>query len=75
LNFTALWDFADGWLKVVDKNAAQIFSGNDQQYREARPLIDSGLKLGRSVQGLEWHIHDESGLSRGSVRLKLKDLE
>ncbi len=75
LNFTALWDYADLWLKVLDKNGSQVFSPSDAKgYEEARPLIDIGLKLARSLQGLEWHLHDEGGLSRNSVRLKLKDL-
>jgi hypothetical protein len=74
LNFTALWDYADGWLKLMDKNGADVLGPGNAQYQEARPLLDVALKLGRSVQGFEWHVHEESGLSRNSVRLKLQDL-
>jgi hypothetical protein len=75
MSFTALWDYADGWVKVVDKHSAEFFSGNDAKFREARPMIDTGLKLARSLQAFEWHFHEETGLSRNSFRLKLKDLE
>jgi hypothetical protein len=72
LNLTALWDYADLWLKVLDKNGSQIFSPADAKgYEETRPLIDIGLKLARSWQGAEWHLHDEGGISRNSLRHKL----
>lgn len=75
VSFTALWDYADGWLKLLDKNGSQMFSPTDaQQYQQMRPLFDVALKLGRSVQGFEWHIHEESGLARNSFRLKLQDI-
>ena len=75
VNFGALFDMADGWLKLLDKNGAQLFSPTDaKQYEEARPLFDAGLKLGRSLQGFEWHLHEEAGLPRNSVRLKLQDI-
>jgi hypothetical protein len=75
VNFGALFDLADGWLKLLDKNGAQLFSPTDaKQYEEARPLFDAALKLGRSVQGFEWHLHEEAGLPRNSFRLKLQDI-
>ena len=76
VNFAALYDYADGWLKVLDKNGAQIFSPTDaEQYTQMRPLFDAALKLGRSLQGFEWHMHEEGGLSRNSLRLKIQDLK
>lgn len=76
VNFAAVYDFAEGWLKVLDKNGSQLFSPDDaQQYTQNRPLFDVALKLARSLQGFEWHLHEEGGLSRNSLRLKIQDLK
>lgn len=76
VSFTALWDFADQWLAVADKNAEQMFGPNDaKEFKEARPLIDTAVKLARSIQGLDVKLSDEAGKTRASVFLKLQDLK
>jgi hypothetical protein len=76
VNFNALWDFGAGWLQVVEKNKDQMFHGAEaQNFEQARPLIDAALKLARSLQGFEFHLHDEGGLARESFRMKLQDLQ
>jgi hypothetical protein len=76
VNFNALYDLADVWLKIFDGEGSQLMSPTDaEQYKAARPMIDIALKLARSVQGFEWHLHEESGVPRSSLRLKLQDLK
>jgi hypothetical protein len=76
LSFTALWDFADKWLVVVDKNAEQMMGANDaKEFKQIRPIIDTALKLARSVQTAEAKIFEEAGKARMSLFLKVEDLK
>ncbi len=73
LNFTALYDLAGVWLGVLDKNTADIMGPDAKGFQEAKPLIEAGLKLARSIQGLDVKVSEEASQSRVSVHLKLQD--
>ena len=76
MNFTALWDLADKWLAVADKNSEAMFGAGDaRQFKAIRPLIDTAVQLARSVQGLEVKVSEEGGKAHSSVYLKLQDLK
>jgi hypothetical protein len=74
VSFTALWDVADKWLAVADKNSEAMFGQRDSaKFKQVRPVIDSVLKLARSVEGLELKMFEEGGKARASVFLKIHD--
>jgi hypothetical protein len=75
VDFSAAVNFAESWLQLVDKNKGQMFSPADlTEFEKSRPLFESGIKLARGVVGFEWHVHEEGGQQRNSVRLKLQDI-
>ena len=73
----AVCDFAEAWLKVVDKDPALFFhnSHDEKEYATLRPTFGDLLKLGRSIQSLEWRVSSEGGASRNSMFLKLEDVK
>ena len=73
----AVCDLADAWLKVIDKDPTTFFhSSHDQkEYAELRPTFGELIKLGRSIQSLEWRVFTEGGASRNSMFLKLDDVK
>jgi len=74
VNFTALWDVADKWLAVADKNSEAMFGPRDAgKFKQIRPMIDSALKLARSLQGAEVKMFEEEGKARTSLLLKIQD--
>lgn len=75
VNFTALFDHAEAWLAVVDKNAKAIMGANAEGFQASKPLIDLAIKLARSLQRLEVKMFEEGGKSRISAHLKLQDLK
>ncbi len=76
VNFTALWDFADGWLTVLDKNAEQMLGpGDAREFKEARPIITTIVKLARSFETFEFNIFEEAGKARMSVHFKIQELK
>ncbi|MEO6789153.1 MAG: hypothetical protein ABI318_23770 [Chthoniobacteraceae bacterium] len=72
----AACDLAEAWLKIVDKNPALfIHSSSDQkEYAQLRPTFGELLKLGRSIQSIEWRAFSEGAESRSSTYLKLEDI-
>ena len=76
VNFSAVWDLAEVWLGVLDKNAEQMLGpGEAKGFKENRPLISTALKLARCFKGMESQISEESGQARMSVHLKVEDLK
>lgn len=73
----AICDMADAWLKVIDKDPATFFHGSSDQaqYAQLRPTFGELIKLGRSIQSLEWRMFSEEGASRNSMFLKLEDVK
>jgi hypothetical protein len=77
LQIPAACDLAEAWLKVVDKDPAFFFrsSSDQKQYTELRPTFGELLKLGRSIQSLEWRVSSEGSESRNSMFLQLEDVK
>ncbi len=77
LQVPAICDLAEAWLKVVDKDPNAFFHGsNDQkEYTQMRPTFGDLIKLGRSIQSLEWRMFSEEGAARNSMHLKLEDVK
>jgi len=76
INFTALWDLADKWLAVADKNSDAMFGQRDAgKFKQIRPVIDSALKLARSLEGVEAKMFEEGGKNRLSLFLKIEDVK
>lgn len=77
MQMPAFCTLADAWLKLVDKDPATFFhSSHDQkEYAELRPTFGDLIKLGRSIQSLEWRMFSEEGASRNSMHLKLEDVK
>lgn len=76
INFSALWDLAEVWLGVLDKNAEQMLGpGEAKEFHNDRPVVGVILKLARSLKGIESQISEESGQARMSVHLKVEDLK
>ncbi len=76
VSFTALWDVAEKWLAVADKNSDAMFGQRDSaKFKQIRPVLDSVLKLARSVEGLELKMFEEEGKARASVFLKIHDAQ
>ncbi len=76
VNFSAVWDLAEVWLGVLDKNTEQMLGpGEAKEFKENRSLISTALKLARCLKGMESQISEESGQARMSVHLKVEDLK
>ena len=75
--FTALWDFAEAWLKLMPKPQPQAAPpdappGKDVMVAIMLPRI---IQLARSISAFEWRVSEEDGQARNSVFLKLQDLK
>ncbi len=76
INFSAVWNLAEVWLGVLDKNSEQMLGPVEaKEFQKNRPLIGTILKLARSFKGLESQISEESGQARVSVHIKVEDLK
>ncbi|QTN31065.1 hypothetical protein HZ994_01555 [Akkermansiaceae bacterium] len=73
VNFRALVDYADGMLAVLDKNSAEIFTGEGEresfksEMEDMRKFIDAC----RDFDSMSWRIRKEGGSVRGSVHFKV----
>jgi hypothetical protein len=77
VQFPALCDLGDAWLKVVDKDPEGFFGNtrDAKQYDDKmRPLFASILTLMRCIRAFEWRMFDEESQTRNSIFLKLEDL-
>jgi hypothetical protein len=76
ISFSALWNFGESWLGVVDKNAEQMLGARDaKEFKQIRPLLDTVLQLARSLQSAEVKCFEEGGKARTSLFLKIEDLK
>jgi hypothetical protein len=77
MQIPAACDLAEAWLKVVDKNPEMFFHNSYDQngYAKMRPTFGDLLKLGRSIQSLEWRVFSEGSTTRNSMFLKLEDVK
>ncbi len=76
VNFSALWDLAEVWLGILDKNAEQMLGPVEaKEFQHDRPLVGTILKLARCLKGIESQISEESGQARMSVHIKVEDLK
>jgi hypothetical protein len=73
----AACDLAEAWLKVVDKDPATFLrsSSDAKEYAKLRPTLGELIRLGRSIQSLEWRVFSEGSETRNSTYLKLEDLK
>jgi hypothetical protein len=78
MQFPALCDLGDAWLKVIDKDPKAFFnSGSDaKQYQEKmRAIFADALTLMRSLRSIEWRVFEEAGQTRNSTFLQLEDVK
>ena len=77
LQVPAFCDLADAWLKVIDKDSQTFFhsSFDQKEYAKLRPTFGELVKLGRSIQSLEWRVFSEGSETRNSAYLKLEDIK
>jgi hypothetical protein len=73
----AACDLAEAWLKVVDKDLAFfIHSSSDQkEFETLRPTFGELIRLGRSIQSIEWRVFSEGTETRNSTYIKLEDIK
>ncbi len=75
VNFGALWNLADVWLKVADQNIEKMFGPADaKEFQQMRPVLGTALKLARSIVSGKMQLTEEVGQSRASAHLKLEDI-
>lgn len=70
-NFTSIWNFADGWLKIADQ---MVPPDKAAEYQANRPLLGSLLELARSMVSAELKISETAGKMHMSGHLKLQDI-
>ena len=77
MQIPAACDLAEAWLRIVDKDPSLFFSSSfdQKQYAQLRPTFGDLLKLGRSIQSLEWRVFSEGSETRNSTWLKLEDVK
>jgi hypothetical protein len=77
MQIPAACDLADAWLKVIDKDPAFFFhsSYDRNEFAKLRPTFGELVRLGRSIQSLEWRVFSEGSETRNSTWLKLEDLK
>ena len=77
MQIPAACDLADTWLKVIDKSPATFFprSNDQKEFAKLRPTFGELVRLGRSIQSLQWRVFSEGGSARNSMFLKLEDVK
>ena len=77
MQIPAACDLAEAWLKVVDKDPQTFFhsSFDQKEYATLRPTFGELLKLGCSIQSLEWRVFNEGSETRNSAYLKHEDIK
>ena len=61
----------------MDRNPQAFFhrTFDQQQFAKLRPTFGDLVKLGRSIQSLEWRVFSDASETRNSAYLKLEDLK
>lgn len=74
VNFTALTNYADEMLAVVEKNSADIFTEDYdlESFNSEKAEIKKVIDACREFDSLDWTIREEGGLMRSSVHFKTK---
>ncbi len=77
LQVPAFCDLAEAWLRVMEKDPQTFFHSTyeQQQFAKLRPTFGDLVKLGRSIQSLEWRVFSDASETRNSAYLKLEDLK
>ncbi len=74
IQFPALCDFADAWVKLAEKDPNGPFrEGSEGAQRRA--IAGDVIRLVRAIQSIEWRVFGEAGENRESVWLKLEDIK
>lgn len=73
IQFPALCDFADAWMKIADRDPNGPFKG--EQGGTYRAIANDVIRLVRAIQSVEWRVFSEAGENRESVWLKLEDIK
>jgi hypothetical protein len=74
VDFTALSDYADEMLKVIDKHAEEIFTGEGdlEGFREDKAEYLEFIEATREFDSLSWTIRKEDGSVKSRVHFKTK---
>lgn len=76
INFTPLWDYLYGWLKIADQHSNSIFNAHQaKEFQKIRPAIESLFDLARHILSIETTCSDEMGQTRSSIYLKYREMQ
>ena len=73
VDFTALNDYVNGWLKLLEDNKDEIFgegSPDAEDFMEGLPIAKQVLAAFGEVKGITGHIRKEDGVIRSSLHFK-----
>ena len=73
IQFPALCDFAEGWVKLAEKDPTGPFTGESGGMRRA--VAGDVIRLFRAIQSIEWRVFSEGSETRNSAYLKLEDIK
>lgn len=74
MNFSAMTDYADGMLDVVDRNSAEIFTEEYEleNFNREKVEMKKVIEACREFDSLRWTVRKENGMMRGSVHFTTK---
>ena len=75
MQFPALCDLGNAWVKLLAKNTEAVPSGGNQMNSMRLDVLGDILRLARSISAMELRIFEEEGQTRTSMFLKLDDLK
>lgn len=79
MNFNALNQFAEDWLKLVEENKATLFEGNEfelENFEEGAEIATQVMKLTRALKSFEYNKYStDVDEARSSWHLHLEDVK
>jgi hypothetical protein len=78
VNFPALWNLADVWLKVAESDPAAFFDKSEstvREFNENKPLIRDIIRLLRSVGPLDVQMTKDGALNHDSIYFQMQDVK
>ena len=78
MNFGAVANFADQWVKLAASNPTDFFQGNSgtaEEFQKNKPIIDAVIGLVRAIKSANVQMGEEGGKTHATMSLQVEDLK
>jgi hypothetical protein len=77
IDFGAVSNFADHWLKLAASNPGEFFpqSGQAEDFAKNKPTVDAVMKLVRAFKSMDVQMGEEGGKRHSTMSLQVEDLK